>query len=209
MDLCYLFFGCVGFILVLYCVLELHYFLRTMVCVIWARITKKRVYILDETKVGGICLTTDIDNLLNHMNNARYIRELDFAKIDFNERTGLYQKIKSCGGSIVLGATTIRYRRFIKLFNRYHITTKIVYWDDQNIYMEHRFITPSENFINAIVLCKTRLTNCNADQIITDLIVSSSNCDVESAKSQKPEISAELAKWIESNEISSALLRKV
>ncbi|KAJ8931733.1 hypothetical protein NQ314_015320 [Rhamnusium bicolor] len=156
---------------------------------------------------SGICLTTDIDNLLNHMNNARYIRELDFAKIDFNERTGLYQRIRSHGGSLVLGATTIRYRRFIKLFSRYYITTKIIYWDEQSIYMEHRFITPTDNFINAIVLCKTRLTNCNADQIITDLLVNSSSCDIESAKTQKPEKTLELAKWIESNEISSSFLR--
>ncbi|KAJ8922813.1 hypothetical protein NQ315_007848 [Exocentrus adspersus] len=208
MLLCYVFFGCIGFVLLLYCLLELHYFLRTLACIVWAKLSKKKVYILDETRVAGICLTTDIDNLLNHMNNARYIRELDFAKIDFNERTGLYHQIKKNGGAIVLGATTIRYRRFIKLFSRYYITTKIIYWDDQNIYMEHRFVTPADGFVNAVVLCKTRLTNCNADQIITDLMVNSSQCDLETAKSQKPEVPVELAKWIESNEISSALLRK-
>ncbi|KAJ8974571.1 hypothetical protein NQ317_018084, partial [Molorchus minor] len=207
MDLCYLFLGCVVFILALYFIIELHYFLRTMMCFIWARVSKKKVHILDQTEFKGICLTTDVDGLLTHMNNARYLRELDFAKIDFNERTGLYHSIRRRGGSIAIGATTIRYRRFIKLFTRYYVTTKIIYWDDQDIYMEHRFITYSDHFINTIVLCKVKVLNCNADQIITDLIVNSSNCDIEAAKGQRSEMTPELEKWIESNEISSAFLR--
>jgi len=60
------------------------------------------------------------------MNNARYIRELDFAKIDFYERTTLYKRVVAKGGLMYAGATTIRYRRFIKVFTKYHITTKVV-----------------------------------------------------------------------------------
>lgn len=59
------------------------------------------------------------------MNNARFIRELDFARVDFYERTGLYKRIRSKGGSIAMGATTIRYRRFVRLFNRYTITSRV------------------------------------------------------------------------------------
>lgn len=59
------------------------------------------------------------------MNNARFLRELDFAKVDFFERTGLYQKLNTEKGHLALNATTIRYRRFIKLFSRFVITTKV------------------------------------------------------------------------------------
>lgn len=62
---------------------------------------------------------------MDHMNNARFIRELDFAKMDFYQRTGLITKIRSCGGHILLGATTIRYRKRIKLFSSYYVTTKV------------------------------------------------------------------------------------
>lgn len=92
-----------------------------------------RVYL----QFSGFCLTTDVDNLLTHMNNARYLRELDFAKIDFNERTGLYNEIRKRKGSMVLGATTIRYRRFIRLFSRYYITSKV-----SQIY---RYLHPTHN----------------------------------------------------------------
>lgn len=74
---------------------------------------------------SGICLPTDLDILMDHMNNARFIRESDFAKMDFYQRTGLLRKIRSCGGHILLGATTIRYRKLIKLFSTYYITTKV------------------------------------------------------------------------------------
>lgn len=75
--------------------------------------------------VAGICLTTDIDTFLYHMNNARFMRELDFARADFYERTGLFRCIRAKNGGIALGATTIRYRRFVRLFSRYIITSKV------------------------------------------------------------------------------------
>lgn len=73
--------------------------------------------------------------------------------------------------------------------------------------MEHRFITPSDNFINAIVLCRTRLTNCNAEDVVNEVLVNYSGDDIELNKKEKPEITEELAKWIEYNEISSVSLR--
>lgn len=59
------------------------------------------------------------------MNNARFLRELDFARLDFYERTGLYNCIRKKGGTIAMGASTIRYRRFIRLFNAYLIKSKV------------------------------------------------------------------------------------
>lgn len=77
------------------------------------------------TFFAGICLTTDIDTYKWHMNNARFIRELDFARVDLYERTGLYAMATEKGGVVVMGACTIRYRRFIKLFSRYVIESKV------------------------------------------------------------------------------------
>lgn len=82
---------------------------------------------------------------------------------------------------------------------------QIIYWDSNSIYMEHRFISPWDNFVNAIILARTRIIGCNAEQIVEELMSHSE--DVEMAKKTKPEIQPDLAKWIESNEISSACLR--
>lgn len=73
----------------------------------------------------GLCLTNDVDTLLYHMNNARYFRELDFARVDFYERTKLYRTITRLGGSVFQGAATIRYRRFIRPFHRFKIISRV------------------------------------------------------------------------------------
>ena len=75
--------------------------------------------------VAGICLSNDVDTLLYHMNNARYLRELDFARVDFYERSGLYRAIKAKGGAVVQGACTVRYRRFIRPFSVFKIHSKV------------------------------------------------------------------------------------
>lgn len=63
--------------------------------------------------------------------------------------------------------------------------------------MEHRFISMSDNFINAICMCKVSFVNCSVERIFDDL-----NCSKE-----KPCLAPELLKWIESNELSSKSLR--
>lgn len=73
--------------------------------------------------------------------------------------------------------------------------------------MEHRFINPSDDFINAIVMCKSRVVNCNIDDLLAEMMAECSNNHSEDVKAYKPEKSLELEKWIESNEISSAALR--
>lgn len=74
----------------------------------------------------GICLTSDLDIMFKHMNNARYVRELDFARFHFYERSGIYSKIIGGKGSALQSACTIRYRRPIPLFTTYKVTTKVL-----------------------------------------------------------------------------------
>lgn len=201
-------FGLACLVIFGYLFFELHYFGRSLLCVLLAK-CKKKVHVLDETSIKGICLTSDIDTLLTHMNNARFLRELDFAKIDFLERTGLFYLIRKHKGSICLGATTVRYRRFIKLFSCYRITSKIIYWDDCSFYMEHRFIASADNFVSAVVLCKTRIANCNVEDMMNEALLIPENGDIENAKRERPQLTPLLKKWIEHNEMSSALLRNV
>jgi hypothetical protein len=77
---------------------------------------------------------------------------------------------------------------------------QIIYWDSKALYMEHRFITPKDDFVRAIAICQQRVISCNADDIMKELL------GLEGGV-QKPEIPLEVAKWIECNEISSANLR--
>ncbi|KAJ8951763.1 hypothetical protein NQ318_012614 [Aromia moschata] len=107
-------------------------------------------------KVEGICTSQDLDIFFKHMNNARYVRDLDFARFHFYERTGLYDEITKAKGHVLQTASNIRYRRTIPLFNTYKVTTKIVYWEEKTMYIEQQFITLSDGFIRAIVLSQAR-----------------------------------------------------
>lgn len=59
------------------------------------------------------------------MNNARYLRELDFARFHYYGLTGLYEEVKKNRGGAVQGATSVRYRRTIPIFSAYRIETKV------------------------------------------------------------------------------------
>ncbi|XP_015521406.1 protein THEM6 [Neodiprion pinetum] len=215
MIACCVLAGVLGVVVLFYVFLEVHYFLRMCLTVLLARFCKKQVHILDETSVYGVCITTDIDTLLYHMNNARYLRELDFARVDFYERTNLYREIRAQGSGVVQGAATIRYRRFLRPFSVYKITSKIIYWDDKSIFMEHKFISSGDGFVRAIAICRQRVLECSAEAVMGVLLDRGGkvNGGLEagiaptSAPHVRPEIPPEVALWLESNEISSASLR--
>lgn len=74
---------------------------------------------------SGVCTTQDVDLFFKHMNNARYLRELDFARFHYYDRSGIYSAIVEKGGGAVQGASLIRYRRAIPIFTLYKVTTKV------------------------------------------------------------------------------------
>ncbi|XP_025835757.1 protein THEM6-like isoform X2 [Agrilus planipennis] len=152
-------------------------------------------------KVGkGYCFTNDLDIMFLHMNNARYVRELDFARFHFYDRTGLYKKIVDGKGTVVQSACSIRYRRPISIFTPFTVTTKIIDWDDRNIYIQQNFITISDNFIRATVLSRQTVNGPNVQEIMESLI------DEDSPF--KPNPSLELKHWKACLEESSNSLKK-
>lgn len=191
-----------------YWVLDNHWFYRALVCVIHSVLFKKKIHILDSTNYYGICWTTDIDIWVFHMNNTKYLRELDFAKTDFLVRTKIFQHVRKKNGMIVVGSCSIRYRRFIKVFQIFKITTRIVYWDKTSIYFEHRFITVKDNFVCAIAYVKQRITNFDVDdmmkQFVDKNVVLNENGN---SMVNKPPAPPEIQKLMELDECSSSQLR--
>lgn len=196
-------------LVLLYWVFEVHYFVRTFWCATMCTLFKKYVHVLDTTSYSSACLTTDVDFLLFHMNNSRYLREVDFARTEFYTRTGLWAAIREKGGLPVQGGTNIRYRKFIRTFSLYSISSRIVYWDHNSIYMEHRFVSRGDNFVNAIVHCRQRVINCNVEEMMGELLAkrAKENPGELEAPRMKPECPLEVHHWIQSNLVSSANLR--
>jgi acyl-CoA thioesterase FadM len=137
----------------------------------------------------GFCVSRDIDIVLTHMNNARYLREVDLARIDFYIRTGLYDVVRSLNGHIWLGACNIRFRKFIRIFSRFKLQTKVVYWDEENIYLEHKFVG-RDGFVHAVMLSQQRVVNCSAEDVM-DILLKRGKAILT-----KPELSTEVKKFI-------------
>lgn len=73
-----------------------------------------------------------------------------------------------------------------------------------------------DGFIHAIAICKQRLIDCSTDDIMEILLAEMPTNESSTEKLEngdlvklKPEMPLEVLKWNESNEISSANLRKI
>ncbi|KAF7988354.1 hypothetical protein HCN44_000927 [Aphidius gifuensis] len=185
---------------ILYVLFDVNYFLRIAFTILWGRLFQKKIKIFDKTTIYGFCTTQDVDIFLKHMNNARYLRELDFARFHYYDRSGIYDEISKLGGGAVQGASSTRYRRALGILNPYKVTTQLIYWDDKNFYLEHEFITLSDNFIRAVVLSKQSVTGLKVP--VSDIIAK-----VEPG-AKRPELTKELSLWLDSMEESSKKLKK-
>lgn len=97
------------------------------------------------------------------------------------------------------GTATIRYRRFITPFSLFDITTKIIYWDSQGIYMESRFVG-KDGFIHAIAICKQRVIDCSAEDVMEILLKETPTTETSTEKLEngdliklKPEMPLEVS----------------
>lgn len=75
---------------------------------------------------------------------------------------------------------------------------QLVYWEDQTLFIEQKFITLNDGFVRAIVLSRQNLINVNAETLFKGI----------PGADQKPECPEEIKHWLQAIEISSAKLRK-
>ncbi len=86
-----------------------------------------------------IVLPNDLDTNL-HMNNGRYLTLMDLGRLDLFVRSGLMAALRGTGWIPILSAAKIRFRREMRLWRRFRLETRIVYWIDTSFVMEQRCI---------------------------------------------------------------------
>lgn len=128
--------------------------LRLLIRVFVARFRRSRIGILDSVTVPLKVWPSDLD-LSAHMNNGRYFTVMDLARIELLIRTGLFDICVARRWAPVLAAAKIRYRRELRLGQRYRLTCRVIWWDAQSIFMEQRFLLADES-VAAIALLRGR-----------------------------------------------------
>jgi acyl-CoA thioesterase FadM len=84
-------------------------------------------------------LPNDLDLSL-HMNNGRYLTVMDLGRLDLILRSGLAGAVWRNGWTPVANAALIRFRRELRVFDRYRLETRVVGWQEQTVLIEQTFV---------------------------------------------------------------------
>ncbi|KAM9789344.1 protein THEM6-like [Neosynchiropus ocellatus] len=186
-----------GVLLLLFCNLDVWYFLRGAQVFFEALLQPCVPDILAEQIVGGVVLPHDLD-YMGHMNNSRYLRECDFARFHHYMRNGLFLTSRRLGATLVVGASTIRYRRSLAFREAFEIRTKVLGWDDKAFYLEQRFVSKKDGFVSAVMLCRQNVVRSSPQTIMEAVCKHKVEC---------PEFPEDLKHWISFISASSQALR--
>jgi len=94
--------------------------------------------VLKEDELRLRVLPNDVD-LNMHMNNARYLNLMDYARTHLLARAGLLEHILRSRWQPLVGAVWITYRRSLPLFSKFQLTSRLVCWDERWFYVEQTF----------------------------------------------------------------------
>lgn len=96
---------------------------------------------------------------ITRASNDRYLAFMDLGRIDIAIRLGWWKimvKKRACPFVITVH---IRYSSSLKIFQRFVLHTRIIYWDRQYIWMEHIFEQNGKMVATAISKNLARITN--------------------------------------------------
>jgi acyl-CoA thioesterase FadM len=98
---------------------------------------KTPIGILDETVLDLIVLPNDVD--ISKITNDRYSALMDLGRIDFAFRCGLRNVMIKNKWIPVATFITLRFRYPLKIFQKYQLRTRVIWWDDTTFYWEQIF----------------------------------------------------------------------
>ncbi|HYG86293.1 MAG TPA: thioesterase family protein [Azospirillum sp.] len=112
-----------------------------LVVVIVSALLRQRLAFMEASRVTFRVLPTDLD-INMHMTNARYFSVMDLGRTDLLIRSGLAGAMLRNRWRPVLGASTMRFRRPLKPFQRYEVISRVLCWDERWFFIEQRAETP-------------------------------------------------------------------
>lgn len=100
-------------------------------------------------------LPTDIDPF-GHVNNGRYLSLMDLGRLHLVMRSGLLAVMRRRRWQAAASAVEIRFRRPLKLWQRYTLVTEIADWDPDWFLFEQRFESAGKVCARALVQAQFR-----------------------------------------------------
>jgi acyl-CoA thioesterase FadM len=98
---------------------------------------KKPLGLLDESVLDLRVLPNDID--ITKATSDRYSALMDLGRIDYACRCGLRNAMFKKNWIPVATFITIRFRYPLKIFQKYQLKTRLIWWDERTFYFEQIF----------------------------------------------------------------------
>jgi YbgC/YbaW family acyl-CoA thioester hydrolase len=86
-----------------------------------------------------------------HVNNGVYLQMMDVARTNLIADLGVFPALRERTWYPVVAASTVSYRRSLRLFDRFTITTRVLGWDPRVVYLEQVFTRGDESIARALV----------------------------------------------------------
>ena len=141
--------------------------------------------ILEESVLNLRVLPNDVD--VTKMTNDRFIALMDLGRMDIAFRVGLIRIMFRRKWVPVATFDTIRFRHPSKVFEKYKLRTRIIWWDESTFYFEQNFERKGRTVATGYV-CATLLGS--GGRISPEDVLSEIGQSAEPPK--KPEIIARL-----------------
>ncbi|QIR15182.1 thioesterase family protein [Shewanella aestuarii] len=104
---------------------------------ILAHYFKRFIGVMDENTLHFRVFLNDVD--VKRMSSDRYLPIMDLGRINIILQAGLLNIFLKNKWVPVARVATIRYRYPLKIFQKYQLKSKIIYWDDEWVWTEHKF----------------------------------------------------------------------
>lgn len=141
-----------------------------MLTFIWAHF-RPTADVMDETRVALHVMPTDMD-IAMHMNNGRYLTLADLGRWDMMVRINFLKTMRAKGWHPVVGASKVWHRGSLQPFQKFELTTKLLFWDEKWTYFEHRYegVGKNEGTLYCRVVIKSLFLHGREKVPVSDLI---------------------------------------
>jgi acyl-CoA thioesterase FadM len=107
------------------------------------------------------------------MNNGKYFSLMDLARVDLMIRAGLHRIVRQNDWYPVVVAETLRFRKSLKLFERFVIETTVLGWDEKAFILQQRFLRGQDCVAEGVV--RARFLKKSGGSVTPDEVLTLSN----------------------------------
>lgn len=150
--------------------------------------------LLDPSVYTMRVLPQDLD-LLMHVNNGSYLQLMDVARFRHIAEMGAAALGREKEFGAVVAASTMKYRRSLKLFDTFDLTTRVLGWDERCFYMEQVFTRQEKLSARGIVATRFLHSRTN-DRIAPSTVVEGlAEAHGLASPPESPDLPDDVAAW--------------